>query len=159
MVGAAIFTPMSDTPTYLPVLNAAAVNEAANATLFTAWAAHTRDAAATAMLHTVALREADHAVAFARRIDELGFTVVERDESRLAEQLVIANDDTIGDREKFERLGYGAPRKDIFGGLFADVTIDIETATLLGRYIATERDSARRIDAAYADLVAADTVD
>ncbi|MEO6123646.1 MAG: hypothetical protein ABIR32_08020 [Ilumatobacteraceae bacterium] len=146
---------MNESPTYLPLLNAAAANEAANATLFTAWAANTRDAAARAMLHTVALREADHAIAFARRIDELGFAVIERDEPTLAERVAVASSPDLGDRVKFERLGFGAPRKDVFGSLFADVTIDIQTASLLGRYIATERDSARRIDAAYAALVAA----
>jgi hypothetical protein len=142
---------MSATPTYLELLNAVVINESANAQLFTAWAATTVDPAARAVLHTVALREAAHAVTFAKRIDELGHAVIERDDPSLAERIAIASSD-IADHEKFERLGYGAPRPDVFGAMFADTSIDIETGALLGRFIATERDSARRIDAAYVEL-------
>ena len=142
---------MGDTPTYLGLLNSVVINESANAQLFGAWAAHTTDPATQAVLHTVALREAEHAVSFAKRIDELGFSVVERDDPALADRISVATSD-IADHEKFEQLGYGAPRPDVFGGMFADVTIDIETGALLGRFIAEERDSARRIDAAYAEL-------
>lgn len=149
------FRYMVEKPTYLGLLNAVAVNETANAALFTAWAGGTSDPATKAVLRTVALREAEHALSFAKRIDELGFDVEERQDPTLVERIELASSPSIPDREKFERLGYGAPRPDVFGAVFLDTSIDIETGALLGRFIAEERDSARRIDAAYERLVAA----
>lgn len=139
-------------PTYLPLLNAIVAREASGAVLFSAWAAHTSTPEVRAMLQTVAFREEDHAVAFRKRIDELGFAPVGHHDPALAERVAIASSAELGDRARLERLGFGAPRPDAFAAMFDDTSIDIATGALLGRYIAEERDSARMIDACYARL-------
>ncbi|MEO5900059.1 MAG: hypothetical protein ABIR68_07990, partial [Ilumatobacteraceae bacterium] len=68
------------------------------------------------------------------------------------DRIAIAKSKKLTDREKFDKLGFGAPRPDPFGSFFADTTIDIETGTLLGRFVSEERDTARRLDACYATL-------
>ena len=45
--------------------------------------------------------------------------------------------------------GGGEDAPDPFAGFFNDTTIDPETGALLGRYIAEERDSGRRLKAQY----------
>jgi hypothetical protein len=53
------------------------------------------------------------------------------------------------DREKFEAFGVGKPvdGNDVFTNMFANPDIDPVTGGLLGRYIAEERDSGRRLNA------------
>jgi hypothetical protein len=66
----------------------------------------------------------------------------------------IANADC-SDLEKFEAFGYGRDgemSRDPFKGIFDDESIDIQTGELLGRYVAEERDSGRRLRACYAVL-------
>jgi len=146
---------MSDKPSYLGLLNAVAVGELGGEQLFTAWAGATKNDDVRGVLQTVALREAEHARAFAKRIDELGYTVRERDDPKLEKRVAVATSKKLGDREKFERLGFGRPATspDIFSRFFDDVTIDITTGELLGRYISEERDTGRRLAACYATLV------
>ena len=143
---------MATKPTYLGLLNSIAVVEAGGADLFTSWAENTKDPEVRSVLQTVALREAEHSVSFAKRIDQLGFAVHDRPDPKLADRIAIAKSKKLTDREKFERLGFGAPRPDPFGSFFNDTTIDIETGTLLGRFVSEERDTARRLDACYATL-------
>ena len=50
------------------------------------------------------------------------------------------------------RVNGGEPREDeedVFGGFMKDRSIDPETGALMGRYIAEERDSGRRLLAEY----------
>ena len=59
---------------------------------------------------------------------------------------------SISDAQKIERLQGrrgNEERKDPFTGFFNDTTIDPQTGELLGRYIAEERDSGRRLKAEY----------
>jgi len=141
-------------PSYLGLLNAVAVGELGGERLFKAWAGATRDPAVRALCETVALREAEHARSFAKRIDELGFTVRRRDDPELPDRVAMAKSKKLSDVEKFERLGFAhAPRdRDIFSRFFDDMTIDIQTGELLGRYISEERDTGRRLRACYATL-------
>ena len=144
---------MIEEPTYLPLLNAIVARESSGAVVFSAWATHTSTPEVRAMLRTVALREEEHAVAFRKRIDELGFAPEAHHDPALAERVAIASSAELGDRARFERLGFGAPRPDAFTSMFDDTSIDIATGALLGRYIAEERDSARLIDDCYARLI------
>ncbi len=142
-------------PSYLGLLNAVAVGELGGEVLFNAWAGATKDPNVKALCETVALREAEHARAFAKRIDELGFSVRHRDDPGLADRVVKAKSKKLSDVEKFEQLGFSrAPKdgKDIFARFFDDLTIDIHTGELLGRYISEERDTGRRLRACYATL-------
>ena len=99
------------------------------------------------MLTTVALREGEHGKAFAKRMCELGFSLVPKSDGKGAQRAKIAGSKKLTDLEKFQQLDLGVPpvdgKPDIFAGMFADSTIDIQTGALLGRYIAEERDSGR----------------
>ncbi len=147
---------MSNKPTYLGLLNAIAVGELGGEASFTAWAAATPNDDVRGVLQTVALREAEHARSFAKRIDELGYSVRPKDDPVLPRRIATAKSKRLTDRQKFEKLGF-APRRegpDIFSRFFDDMTIDIRTGELLGRYLSEERDTGRRLAACYDALVA-----
>ncbi len=151
---------MTNSPSYLPLLNRIAHAEADAECYLSAWAAVTpRDEVRQAMT-VVALREGEHGKAFAKRICELGYGLTAAAESKAAERMPIASSTTLSDREKFEQLGFGQPtdpsKPDPFTPMFADATIDIQTGALLGRYIAEERDSARLFRGVYEQLCADD---
>lgn len=146
---------MSDKPSYLGLLNAIAVAEAAAEDYLTCWADTTDRDDVAGVLRTVALREGEHAKAFAKRICELGFDL--RPAEADPGPLDVAASTTLTDREKFEKLGLGEDRgdePDVFTGMFADQSIDIQTGGLLGRYIAEERDSGRMFRDCYQQLCA-----
>lgn len=138
---------MTDKPSYLGLLNAISNAEGEAECYLSAWAAVTPREDVRSVLSTVALREGEHAKAFAKRMCELGFEVQARTDPRAAERMAIASSTELSDLEKFERLELGLTpvdgKPDIFAGMFADPTIDIQTGALLGRYIAEERDSGR----------------
>jgi hypothetical protein len=147
-------------PTYLPLLNSIAVNEAKGEKLLNAWADATPDKELAECLRFVAIREGEHAMAFTKRMCELGYPVNES----TAYQVFKDFDKTLAivksnasDAEKIRKLNGDRPRdagdrKDPFVAFFNDTTIDPQTAGLLGRYIAEERDSGRRLEAAYAKV-------
>jgi hypothetical protein len=147
---------MSDKPSYLGLLNAVAVAESAAGEYLAAWAAVTPSADVRAVINTVGLREREHGLAFAKRIDELGYTVLPRHDPKHAGRMVIAASSELSDKEKFEALGLGqAPQngvRDIFDSFFENKDLDPVTGALLGRYVAEERDSGRRLAACYAVL-------
>lgn len=150
---------MSDKPSYLGLLNAVSVAESDAGQYLSAWAAVTPSEEVRAVVTTIALRETEHGLAFAKRIDELGYRVIPKPDPKHAERMAIAASTSLSDKEKFEALGLGtAPRngeRDIFDGFFENKDLDPVTGGLLGRYIAEERDSARRFAACYAQLCAA----
>ncbi len=144
---------MADKPSYLGQLNAIAVGEARGQALLETWAEATADERLAADLCFVAAREREHAAAFAKRLAELGFGVIERDDPKFARRLRLAGDRGKSDLKKFRKLlGYGAGRTadvDRLGELLSDPNIDPRTGALLGRFIAEERDSGRRLRAAW----------
>lgn len=150
---------MSDKPSYLGLLNAIAVAESNAHEYLRAWIAVTPSAEVGAVLRTVAAREGEHGMAFAKRLDELGFQVRPKDDPGRAKRLEIAGSEC-SDLEKMKALGLNrldrGDKPDIFDGFFADHTIDIRTGELLGRYIAEERDSGRLLRACYEQLKKAD---
>jgi len=137
---------MPDKPSYLGLLNAVALAESRAHEYLTAWAAVTPDPEVRAVLLTVAAREGEHGMSFAKRIDELGYAVRATEDPKHAERMAIAGSDR-SDLEKLELLDVlefcTEDGPDIFDGFFRDHSIDIRTGELLGRYIAEERDTLR----------------
>jgi len=150
---------MSDKPSYLGLLNAIAVAEAQAHAYLTAWADCTPSPDVRRVLLTVAAREGEHGMSFAKRINELGYEVRCNDDSDLTKAMELVTSDR-SDLEKMEKLKLNTldtgDKPDIFDGLFKDHSIDIRTGELLGRYIAEERDTARLLRSCYEQLAAAD---
>ena len=149
---------MSDKPSYLGLLNAIAIGESQAHCYLSAWIDQTKDPAVKAVLSTVAAREGEHGMSFSKRINELGYSVLERDDDgAFDKRMAIASSDRT-DLEKMEKLGLGrldtGDKPDIFDAMFKDHSIDITTGELLGRYIAEERDSGRLLKCCYEELKA-----
>jgi rubrerythrin len=144
--------PDTEKPRYLGLLNAIAVAESAAHRYLTEWARRTGDPQVRQVLLIVAAREGEHGMSFARRINELGFEVREKDLARAEKAMELVRSDR-SDLEKMEalelqKLDTGS-RPDLFDDMFMDHSIDIRTGELLGRYIAEERDSARLLRSCY----------
>lgn len=142
-------------PSYIGLLNAIAVGETAAEHFLLAWADTTKDKRLAKTLRFVAMREGEHGKAFAKRMLELGFEVRWPDTARADEAMVLATSDK-SDITKFRTFKlHKAPGKtDVFDSMFADKNIDPITGGLLGRYIAEERDSGRRLASEYDRLMA-----
>ena len=139
---------MGDKPSYLGLLNAIAVAEAGAEGYLNAWADVTPYDDVRQVLRTVALREGEHGKAFAKRICELGYDVIPKQDDDQARRMEVAASTTISDCDKFAQLKVGqqpTDGDDIFAGMFRNQDIDIQTGALLGRYIAEERDSGRML--------------
>jgi rubrerythrin len=141
---------MADKPSYLGLLNAVSCAETRAHAYLTAWAEVTPDPDVRAVLLTVAAREGEHGMAFAKRINELGFELKPTDDPNFESRMELARSRDKTDLEKLEAVGLldycpaeGEP--DIFDNFFRDHSIDIRTGELLGRYIAEERDSLRLV--------------
>jgi hypothetical protein len=151
---------MSDKPSYLGLLNAIALAERGAHCYLTAWIEMTTDPVVCATLRTVAAREGEHAMAFAKRIDELGYTLREKEDPGFDKRLSIAKS-KLSDLEKMKKLGLHRLNEDVLGlfdDVFKDHSIDIRTGELLGRYIAEEYDTARLLRACYEQLKARGTL-
>lgn len=138
---------MTDKPTYLGLLNAIALAERRAFEVLSAWRDATADRELAGVLDVVAIREQEHAAAFTKRLCELGYSVKESASGEFERSLAVARS-RASDLEKFrEVLGYGAggDEDDPLARLFDDHSIDRETGALLGRFIAEERDSERRL--------------
>jgi rubrerythrin len=149
---------MSEKPSYLGLLNALAVAECGGHAFFTAWADATPSADVRRVLLTVAAREGEHGMTFARRVNELGYELRPKDDPKATEQLALARSE-MSDLEKMEKFGYAreiGTGPDGFDDFFKDHSIDVRTGELLGRYIAEERDSFRLLQACYRELKAAE---
>ena len=153
---------MSDKPSYLGLLNAIAVAEAQAHDYLMVWADTTPSPDVRRVLLTVAAREGEHGMSFAKRINELGYEVRCNDDSGLQNALELVRSDR-SDLKKMEKLKLNTldtgDKPDIFDGLFKDHSIDIRTGELLGRYIAEERDSARLLRSCCEQLRAAEGAD
>jgi rubrerythrin len=149
---------MTEKPSYLKLLNGISCAETRAFQYLSAWADVTTDADVRAVLQTVAAREGEHGMAFAKRVNELGFELQPTDDPKFAERMEIASSDR-SDLEKAELLGVlefatAADVPDVFDSFFRDHTIDIQTGELLGRYIAEERDTIRLLQGCRAQLSA-----
>jgi rubrerythrin len=144
---------MSDKPSYLGLLNAISLAESNAHCYLTEWASVTKDPDVRRVLLTVAAREGEHGMTFAKRINELGYELVHRPDDNLEKNLAIVRSGC-SDLEKMEALGYGKgadaeDKPDVFDDFFRDHSIDIQTGEILGRYIAEERDTGRLFGACY----------
>ena len=144
---------MNEKPSYLGLLNAISVAECDAGEYLAAWVTVTPSADVRAVINTVALRESEHGLAFAKRIDELGYSVIPRHDPKQAERMVIAASTALSDKEKFEALNLGqSPQdgaRDVFDTFFENKDLDPVTGALLGRYVAEERDSGRKLAECY----------
>jgi rubrerythrin len=145
---------MPDKPTYLGLLNAIALAEARAHRYLNVWIEVTPDPDVRAVLQKVAWREGEHGMSFAKRIDELGFTVRQKDDPGADADLAVAGSTEMSDVEKMEHFGLHALDRVLgaFDDIFKDHTIDIRTGELLGRYVAEEFDTARLLTECYATL-------
>ena len=150
---------MSDKPSYLGLLNAIAVAEAEAHEYLMVWADNTPSSDVRKVLLTVAAREGEHGMSFAKRINELGYEVRCKENPNQQKAMALVSSDR-SDLKKMEKLGldklYTGDKPDIFDGLFKDHTIDIRTGELLGRYIAEERDTACLLHSCYQQFAAAE---
>ena len=144
---------MNDKPTFIGTLNAIVNGERRAYEFLEMWSRSTQNPEIRRILHKVALREAEHAASFEKRLNELGFELVPTEDDDFGRTMHIAGSG-LPDSEKFEQLGVGQPRDDDGDDrllqLLADRTIDPHTGALLGRFIAEERDSVRLLEGAYA---------
>jgi hypothetical protein len=144
---------MSDKPSYLSLLNALSLGESNAYCYLSEWAAVTEDPEVRRVLVTVAAREGEHGLTFAKRINELGFELLQKPDETLEKKLEIVRS-ACSDLEKMEALGFARTadsedKPDFFDDIFKDHSIDIRTGEILGRYIAEERDSGRLLRACY----------
>jgi hypothetical protein len=148
----------SSKPSYLGLLNAVALAETAAHEYLEAWIAVTPSDDVRAVLQCVSAREGEHGKAFAKRINELGYTLRPKEDPSHADRVAFAGS-SLSDLEKMEKLGLGrldtGDKPDVFDGFFKDHSIDVGTGELLGRYIAEERDSARLLRSCYEQLCTA----
>lgn len=141
----------SNKPSYLGTLNAIVNGERRGFEFLNAWAMKTKNADLAGKLKTVALREAEHAASFEKRMCELGYSLKEKGDPKFKKTMEIVSS-SLDDAAKFEKLGVGQPEQegeDKLLQLLADKSIDPQTAALLGRFIAEERDSGRILREAY----------
>lgn len=143
---------MSDKPSYIGTLNAIVNGERRGFEFLNAWSEMSPDPDISLMLKTVALREAEHAASFEKRMCELGYTLREKDDPDFDKTMKLVCSD-VSDLVKFEKLGYDKTQaeddEDKLLQLLADKSIDPQTGALLGRFIAEERDSGRILRQAY----------
>jgi hypothetical protein len=150
---------MQEKPSYLDMLNSIYMGEQRGYEYLSAWADVTPDPEVRAVLRTIALREGEHASAFAKRINELGYEAHDDGPSdEFHRKFGIVTSDR-SDLEKMDTLGYNfsEPPKpsdegDRLVGLLRDPSIDIRTGELLGRFIAEERDTGRLFRSCYDSL-------
>jgi rubrerythrin len=150
-------------PSYLGLLNAIAIAEARAHEYLVVWADATPCEEVRKVLLTVAAREGEHGMSFARRSNELGYQVrtkpdTEPSKTQPSKEMEIVTSDC-SDLEKMKALKlhklFTGDKPDIFDNFFRDHSIDIRTGELLGRYIAEERDTARLLRSCYEQLKAA----
>ena len=149
---------MAEKPSYLKLLNGISCAETRAHAYLSAWAEVTDDPDVKAVLLTVAAREGEHGMAFAKRINELGFEVQPTEDPKFAARMEIACSDRT-DLEKAEALDLleyatAADTPDVFDRFFLDHSIDVQTGALLGGYIAEERDTIRLFQGCAAQLQA-----
>ena len=146
---------MSDQPTYLKLLRGIANAESDAHCYLTAWRDTTTNPDVRSVLTTVASREGEHGMSFAKRVVELGFDFERIEHPSLVEKLEVARSDR-SDREKAEYFGLTRAEETLgfFDNVFKDHSIDIRTGELLGRYIAEEHDTARLAKCCYDALCA-----
>jgi len=142
-------------PAYLGLLNAISLAETNAGVYLRAWADATSDEDLAATLRLVAARETSHGELFCRRLCELGYELRHKPDPKASARLAQYANPRISDCEKVgeAREDAGDPFREINQQL-AEGAFDPMTANLLTWYIGEERDSARRLRSAYAEVQA-----
>ena len=144
---------MPDRPTYLGLLCGIANAESDAHRYLSAWRDTTTDPELRAVLTTVAAREGEHGMSFAKRVVELGFDFERREAPSLPEKMAVAvSDRSDAEKAEFFELHRVEDILGFFDDVFKDHSIDIRTGELLGRYIAEEHDTARLARQCYGAL-------
>ncbi|MEX0782844.1 MAG: hypothetical protein WD557_09355 [Dehalococcoidia bacterium] len=139
-------------PSYLGLLNAISLAEAGAGVYLEAWANATSDEDLACCLRLVAARETSHGDVFCRRIQELGFDLLQKPDPGAAERLAKVANPKVSDLEK---VGAEREEQDPFGDIdrqIADGIFDPLTEKLMVWYIAEERDSGTLLRDAYAKV-------
>lgn len=118
---------ISTEPSYVGLMNAVAQQEWHAYGYVTRCSDQTSDVAMAPVLRRAAARGAEDTMAFARRVDEFGYGLVEHPVAQIT---------ALGYAEAWD-----ARSPDVFDAMFRDHTIDPVTGALLGRFIAEEGDS------------------
>ena len=148
---------METAPSYVGMLNNISQAETRAFAYLSEWAKVTPRDDVRAILECIAMREGEHGMSFAKRLNELGYSLVETDDPDFERRMQIARSD-MSDLQKMDALEVlkYAPNDGVdgFANLLRDPTIDIQTSELLGRYIAEERDTIRMIVGCHTQLSA-----
>jgi rubrerythrin len=142
----------SKKPPYLGLLNAISLAETRAGVYLRAWADATNDEDLACTLRLVAARETSHGQLFCRMLSELGFELRQKPDPEGAERIAKYANPKVSDLEKIGRVRSeleSDPFREIEGKI-AEGYYDPVTANMLGWYICEERDSAKRLRAAYA---------
>jgi hypothetical protein len=144
-------------PPYLSLLNSIAIAERNAGVYLTTWADLTRDEDLKRALRLVAARETTHGEVFRQRIERLGFSVIDKDDPKLAERLRVYRDPALSDAEKiraFRRSPEEEANLDAFFSSLderaADESVDALTRDTLRWFVHEERDSRALLRAEYA---------
>ncbi len=141
----------TEKPAYLGLLNAISLAESRAGTYLRAWAEATDDPDFACVLNLVAARETSHGEVFCRRISELGYELRAKADPSSLKRLATLADPATPDLAKLppEREQISDPFKELCAKVAAG-EFDPMTANLLTWYVAEERDSAARLEEAYA---------
>ena len=139
-------------PRYLGLLNAISLAETRAGHYLRAWADATNDEDLACTLRLVAARETSHGDLFCRMLCELGYSLRQKPDPESAERLAKYANPKISDLEKV-----GRARNEVASDPFGEIEQKIKegfydpvTANMLSWYICEERDSAKKLRAAYA---------
>jgi hypothetical protein len=141
----------SNKPLYLGLLNAISLAETNAGVYLRAWADATQDDELACTLRLVAARETSHGQLFCRMLGELGYELRQKPDPGGAERIAKYANPKISDLDKIGRARTDLD-SDPFGEIekrIADGFYDPVTANMLCWYICEERDSAKRLRAAY----------
>jgi rubrerythrin len=144
---------IGDRPSYINLLNSAALGETRAAIYLSAWANVTLDEDLRKVLEFVARRETAHGEAFRRRLLEMGYDVQDRDDPAFEERLRRLGSPDYTDLAKV-RFVEGEPGEiDPFIEIERQISenaFDPLTTAMLRWYITEERDSGAMLRDAYA---------
>lgn len=151
-------TSESGKPAYLGLLNAISLAETNAGVYLRAWADATCDEDLACTLRLVAARETSHGQLFCRMIGELGYELMQKPDPENAERIAKYANPKISDLEKI-----GPARRELEADPFKEIeakmaegAYDPVTCNMLSWYICEERDSGKKLRAAY-DKVRAKT--
>jgi rubrerythrin len=138
-------------PAYLGLLNAISLAETQAGIYLRAWADATKDEDLACTLRLVAARETSHGQLFCRMLGELGYELRQKPDPEGAERIAKYANPKISDLDKIGRARttlesdpFGEIEEKISNGFYDPVTTN-----MLSWYICEERDSAKKLRAAY----------